>query len=111
MSLIGPKCGPSCACKGCRSTSPYGRIQRAGRAAGVRSEPEPKFGYDDIVSWETGFGSVSSSASLGRARGKISFIGSYDDVIKGYRYKVLEPDGTRLYHNEGSLRLVRRATR
>jgi hypothetical protein len=67
------------------------------------ADPKPKFRYNDIVSWASG--------SLGRRRGKISFIGSYDDYIKGYRYKVLEPDGTRLYHNEGSLRLVRRAKR
>jgi hypothetical protein len=43
--------------------------------------------------------------------GKVSFIGNYDDVIGGYRYKIQEPDGTRLWWNEMSMRRVPRKKR
>lgn len=35
--------------------------------------------------------------------GEVSYIGSYDDYLKQYRYKVLEPSGRRNYWNENSM--------
>lgn len=43
----------------------------------------------------------------GRRRGEVSFIGGYDDFLRGWQYKVRESDGTRKFWNEGSMRLVR----
>jgi hypothetical protein len=68
----------------------YGRSDWAGH-------PAPKFKVGDNVIRKDGSG-----------RGEVSYIGSYDDLIKGYRYKVLEPSGVRLYWNEGGMRLARR---
>jgi hypothetical protein len=72
--------------------------RRYGRSNAWGGNPAPKFRVGDRVARKDG-----------SQRGEVSYIGSYDDLIKGYRYKVLEPDGTRLFWNEGSMRRVRRA--
>lgn len=81
--------------------SPYAKMQRkAMRAAGIKPAPKPKFkiGYwvEDI-----------DGSGIGTRPGRVEFIGSYDDYMGGYRYKVREPDGKVLYRNEPSLRRIR----
>jgi hypothetical protein len=41
----------------------------------------------------------------GSREGVVSYVGDYDDYIGGYRYKVKEPDGTRKYWSETTMRL------
>lgn len=60
---------------------------------GNPGDPKPKFKYGDYV----------RQADNPNMVGEISFIGSYDAFIGGYRYKVLEPNGTRNFWNEGSM--------
>jgi len=57
-------------------------------------DPEPKFRIGDLV----------ERIDNPKSHGKVSFIGQYDEVIGGYRYKVLESSGSRIYWNEGSMR-------
>lgn len=40
----------------------------------------------------------------GSARGEVAIVGNYDEVIGGYRYKVQQDDGARIYWNESSTR-------
>jgi hypothetical protein len=65
------------------------------RPFGGDRPPKPKFELGDQVrDIDTG------------ATGKVSFIGQYDSLIGGWRYRVLEPDGTRKYWNETRMELV-----
>lgn len=64
-------------------TTPYSRISDA---------PPPRFKLGDKVKIVgTNWG------------GEISFVGQYDTYSKQYRYRVLEPSGTRKWWNENSL--------
>lgn len=42
----------------------------------------------------------------GSERGEIAIVGNYDETIGGYRYKVQQDDGARIYWNESSTRPV-----
>jgi hypothetical protein len=71
------------------------RRRRQRRNSGM--EPRPKFKVGDRV----------KDKEVSRT-GVVVHVHSYDDVIGGYRYKVQEADGTRLYWNEPTMLLVRR---
>jgi len=46
----------------------------------------------------------------GSARGEVAIVGNYDETIGGYRYKVQQDDGARIYWNESSMRPEGHAT-
>ena len=59
-------------------------------------EPEPRFRLGDQV-----------RDVDGSRQGTVSFVGQYDELIGGYRYRVLEADGTRKFWNETNMVLVK----
>lgn len=59
--------------------------------------PQPKFKLGDKVKDKDG-----------SREGEVSFVGEYDDHLGGYRYKVVEKDGTRKNWNETSMIKARR---
>lgn len=71
------------------------RRRRQRRNSGT--EPPPKFKVGDTV----------KDTEVSRM-GIVVHVAGYDDLLHGYRYKVQESDGTRLYWNEPKMRLIRR---
>lgn len=83
-----------------RNTDPPRHGRRAFLDAQRRmrgSDPEPRFKVGDHV--ERDDGSMT---------GVVTYIGQYDELIGGYRYKVQEPSGVRLFWNETSMRKLNR---
>ncbi len=68
--------------------------RRYGRANVGDGPRPPKFKLGDLV----------ERAGYPTQRGEVSFIGPYDAFIGCYRYRVLEPSGTRLWWNETSMK-------
>jgi hypothetical protein len=62
-----------------------------------KREPKPKFKVGDVVKRDDG--------SMG---GVVWSIYGYEEITHGYLYKVREDNGSLIYWNEGSMRLVRR---
>ena len=71
------------------------RAQRKMQKTSVR----PKFKLGDMVVY----------ADDPIRGGEVSFIGEYDDHLGGYRYKVLEADGTRHWWNETTMKKAKKA--
>ncbi len=85
-----------CSVPGCSCTRYVDPLRAFG------GNPAPKFKVGD---------KVEDIEKENRRRGEVSFIGSYDDVIDGYRYRVLESNGSRVYWNEGNMQKIKRSRR
>jgi hypothetical protein len=68
----------------------------ADRVAGNPGDPKPKFRLGDKV----------LSTLNPKMLGEVSFIADYDEWLGQYRYKVLEPNGTRHHWNEGNMKKI-----
>jgi hypothetical protein len=75
---------------GSRGVRHDGKAAR-GMSGDPKSWPKPKF-------------RMGAAVTVDGRPGEISYIGGYDEFIDGYRYKVKFADGSRIFHNEASIR-------